>query len=366
MKKIISRLAIALVGMFLALSANAQTSDNPRKIWLVAHACNAHRWLQTALEDGANGVEIDVDCPKQISPTATYVDFSVAHDGYVTPEKRAEENRGIEDPNHHWVSLQEYLNFKEMDYISILWLDCKPEKPGQIYHLVKEVHRILEERYGSKDLVPFSIIYGVYYLPTLENVIGSDYTLKYQSTPLIDWLRDNLWENEGTGLACEGVNGGAKQYKTKETLEELDTFFKSHNFPAGKHFMSAGSGAWFFFFEDEDFLNGLRQAKEWRDQGRYCARTGFWTAGLEGAGLMFIPNQKDCARSKGTECDLILMDGQSDFFPATGLYPLFSHDAIRNFVNWFLIPNPGNSEYFQNNHGHYFLAGNRWEDPFYK
>ena len=93
MKKIISRLAIALVGMFLALSANAQTSDNPRKIWLVAHACNAHRWLQTALEDGANGVEIDVDCPKQISPTATYVDFSVAHDGYVTPEKRAEEKR---------------------------------------------------------------------------------------------------------------------------------------------------------------------------------------------------------------------------------------------------------------------------------
>ncbi|MCQ2075094.1 MAG: hypothetical protein MJY77_07945 [Bacteroidaceae bacterium] len=361
MKKIISRIAIVLAFAFMAVSANAQTSENPRKVWLVAHACNAHIWLKNALIDGANGVEIDVDCPKQISPTATYVDFSVAHNGYVTPEKRAEENRGIEDPDRHWVSLQEYLNFQEMDYISILWLDCKPKKPGQIYHLVKEVHRILEDRYGSKDLVPFSIIYGVYDLSTLRDAIGANYSLKYPSTPLIDWLRDNLWENEGTGLASEGEYGGA--FASEETtLEKLDDFFKSHNFPVGKHFMSAGHGAWFLPPYFPLYFIELRKAKNMRDQGKYCARTGFWTAGVQG--LQLFPSTQDCSESLGTECDLILMEAHNDFKPAHLFPHLFNHEAVFEYVrDFFRVDGDWYRKY---NHGHYFLAGNRWEDPFYK
>lgn len=59
---------------------------------------------------------------------------------------------------------------------------------------------------------------------TLQDDIDADYSLKYPGTQLIDWLRDNLWENEGTGFATEGTEGA---YKTKP-FEQLDAFFKSH------------------------------------------------------------------------------------------------------------------------------------------
>lgn len=374
MKKVISRIAIVLSGMFLALSANAQTSENPRKIWVVAHACNAHKWLQTALEDGANGVEIDVDCPKQVNPTSTYVDFSVAHDGYVDPERRALFNLrqyildddDLDDVSlYFYVSLQEYLNFKEMDYLSILWLDCKCKEPGQVYHLVKEVHRILLDRYGSKDLVPFSIIYGVYDMHTLEDAIGSSYSVKYSGTVLIDWLRDNLWENEGTGLACEGPAG---PYKTKGKLEDLEKFFNGHNFPKGKHFASMGTGGPFFTFK-WNMVDILVELKNWRNQGRYCVRTGAWTLGKEEYAMHFVPNKADYPKSYGTECDLVLVEAQNNFVPA-GVVPwLYDHFALQKFVRRFFTPGGTNgmdSYYRTYNRGHYFLAGNRWEDPFYK
>lgn len=368
MKKVISRIAIVLSGMFLVLSANAQTSENPRKIWVVAHACNAHIWLKNALIDGANGVEIDVNCAKDISPTATYVDFSVNHTGYASPEYRAKENAKLKDyPDRHWVSLQEYLNFEELDYISILWLDCKPEEPGQAYHLVKEVHRILEERYGSKELVPFSIIYGLYQLHTLRDEIGANYSLKYPSTPLIEWLRDNLWENEGTGLATEGTWGSC----TTIELEELEKFFNKHNFPVGKHFSSVGSGKPFAatFNKTPEMVNNLIKLKNWKNQGKYCVRTGAWTLNRSKYGPYMVPSKKDCPDSYETECDLVLMEAQNDFWPASHLKLLYDHFALQKFVRRFftLGGTDGKDSYYREyNHGHYFLAGNRWEDPFYK
>lgn len=364
MKKIISRIAIVLAGMFLALNANAQSNENPRRIWLVAHACNAHRWLQTAVQDGANGVEIDVNCADKISPTATSVDISVNHKAkYYSPKDREAINRGIKNRIDHWVSLQEYLNFEEMDKISILWLDLKPEKPGQVFHIVKEVHRILEDRYGSREAVPFSIIYGVYRMNTLKNPIGLDYSLSHSGMPLIDWLRDNLWENEGTGFACEGRHG---PYWTRETLEELKNFFNGHNFPKGKHFACQGTGLPFRMFFNKRMINTLVQLKNWRDDGSYCVRTGAWTMGKEEYGLQMISSKKDYPKSYGTECDLVLMDGRSDFFPAKSLAPGYDCLAVQKFVRRFFHPASADSYYSKYNRGHYVLAGNRWEDPFYK
>lgn len=365
MKKIISRIAIVLAGMFLALNANAQSSENPRRIWLVAHACNAHRWLQTAVQDGANGVEIDVNCADKIDPTATYVDFSVYHGhqgGYCDPAYRAKQNRGIKNPLDYYVSLEEYLKFEEMDNISILWLDAKCKNPVQVYHLVKEVHRILEDRYGSKELVPFSIIYGVYKMYTLRDNIGN--TVMYPNVPLIDWLRDNLWENEGINLACEGPHG---PYGTSETLEDLKKFFNGHNFPKGKHFASQGTGLPFMTFFNMKMVNTLVELKKMKEQGQYCVRTGAWSLGKAEYGLHMIPSKNDCPdKSYGTECDLVLMDGRSDFFPAKSLAPGYDCLAVQKFVQRFFRPTSADSYYYKYNRGHYVLAGNRWEDPFYK
>lgn len=363
MRKIISRLAIALAGMFLALNAIAQNNEYPRKIWLVAHACNAHRWLRTALEDGANGVEIDVDCPTKINPTATYVDFSVRHKGYASPEDRDSWNKSIKNPIDYYVSLEQYLKFEEMDKISIIWLDCKCKKPGQIFHLVKEVHRILEDRYGSKEAVPFSIIYGVYNVYTLRDPIGLDYSLSHSGVPLIDWLRDNLWENEGTGLACEGPHG---PYWTRETLKQLEIFFDGHNFPKGKHFASQGTGLPFKLFFNRKMLNILVELKKLKEQGRYCVRTGAWTMGKEEYALQMVTRKKDYSKSYETECDLVLVDGRSDFFPAKSLAPGYDCLAVQKFARRFFRPSASDSYYSKYNRGQFVLAGNRWEDPFYK
>lgn len=361
MKKIISRIALVLASICLTLNAIAQSSENPRRIWLVAHACNCHYWLQTALEDGANGVEIDVDCPTKIDPKATYVDFSVAHDGYASPEYRAEKNRKIKDPSLRWITLKDYLNFEEMDKISIIWLDCKCKRPGQVYHLVKQVHNILIDRYGSKEAIPFSIIYGVYNVYTLRDPIGLDYSLSDSGMPLIDWLRDNLWENEGTGLACEGPHG---PYWTRETLKQLEIFFDGHNFPKGKHFASQGTGLPFMTFFNMKMVNILVELKKLKEQGRYCVRTGAWTLGRAEYGLHMIPSKNDCPpKSYGTECDLVLMDGRSHFAPARSL-PSYDFWGVKKFVQRFF---KGPGEYYSKyNRGHYVLAGNRWEDPFYK
>ena len=365
MKKVISRIAIALAGMFLTLNAIAQNNETPRRIWLVAHACNCHKWLQTAVEDGASGVEIDVNCPLKIDPTATFVDISVNHKSrYYSPEDRAGFNKSISDPLKHWVSLQEYLNFNEIDKINILWLDLKPEEPGQVYHMVKEVHRILEERYGSKEAVPFSIIYGVYAMHTLKDVIGNAYSIKYSGTPLIDWLRDNLWENEGTGLATEGTSGSCRTIE----LKELKNFFESHNFPRDKHFSSVGSGLpfWTSFGLKPGMARNLITLKNWRDQGIYCARTGAWTLGQWEQGMRLILRKEEYSESLGTECDLILMEAQNDFFPSKFVPDDFDNAAVQKFVKYFLSPKDPKSDYSKYNRGRYILAGNRWEDPFYK
>ena len=365
MKKIISRIALVLAGICLTLNAIAQSNDNPRRIWLVAHACNCHRWLQTALQDGANGVEIDVNCPLKIDPTATYVDFSVFHGykgRYAPPEYRAKQNKG-KDPLDYYVSLQEYLNFEEMDNISILWLDAKCEEPGQVYHLVKEVHRILIDRYGSKEAIPFSIIYGLYKMHTLKDVIGNAYSIKYSGTPLIDWLRDNLWENEGTGLASEGRYGSCW---TSETLDQLNDFFKNHQFPIGKHFSSVGTGGPFPIRFTNDMVKSLDTLKNWRDQGKYCARTGTWTMGLEEYALLMIPSKEAYPKSKGTECDLILVEAQNDCLPPKRFKAWYDNYAVQKFVRRFFRPSSADSYYYKYNRGQYVLAGNRWEDPFYK
>lgn len=365
MKKIISRIALVLAGICLTLNAIAQSSENPRRIWVVAHACNCHKWLQTALEDGASGVEIDVNCAYNINPTASSVDFSVYHGhagGYCSPEYRARQNRGIKDPLKYYVSLEEYLKFDEMNKINILWLDAKCEEPGQVYHLVREVHRVLLIRYGSKEEVPFSIIYGFYKMRTLRGNIGN-YSLAYPSTPLIDWLRDNLWENEGINLACEGPCGPCK---TSETLEQLKDFFNEHNFPKGKHFASQGSGGPNYLCLTQNMINTLIKLKEWRNQGKYCVRTGAWSLSTDLYGRFMVPNKRDYPSSWETECDLVLMEAQNDFklpsiFPAD-----YDHYALQKFVRRFMRPGGQYSYYSEYNRGHYVLAGNRWEDPFYE
>ena len=60
MKSNFLRIYTALICLCISFYSNAQSGSSARPVWVVAHACNSPQCLFDALEDGANGVEIDV------------------------------------------------------------------------------------------------------------------------------------------------------------------------------------------------------------------------------------------------------------------------------------------------------------------
>lgn len=80
-------------------------------------------------------------------------------------------------------------------------------------------------------------------------------------------------------------------------------------------------------------------------------------------GLQVICSNDDYEDSYRTECDLILIECRNEFLPATLVPFLYSHQALKNYVDRFFKEN---GEYYKYNNGKYRIAGQREEDPFYK
>lgn len=372
MKKNFLRIYTALICLCFPFYSNAQNCPSARPVWVVAHACNSPQCLLDALEDGANGIEIDVATSTDYCKYGAEAFWSVAHDGFVSPEQMEIYNRDPErviNPNTRYVSLEEYLNLPEMDELSILWLDVKGAgKYFAIDVLVQHVHEVLEARYGRDEYgnvdVPYSIIYGAYGLDAMEQRKihfrpGDDET---NPPMVIDWLRDNLWENEGTGLAREGSTMFTYAAGTLDSLEEF--FVDEHDFPKEKHLMTNGFGwpYWPVFTRDSELTESLIEAKGLVEQDRYCVRTGTWSMELPHHGLQVICSEDDYKGSYKTECDLLLIECRNEFFPASIVPFLYSHDALKNYVNRFFKEN---GAYYKYNNGKYRIAGQRDEDPFY-
>lgn len=368
MKKYIISISSAFACIFLAFNANAQ-SNAARPIWVLGHACNSEQCLIDALADGANGIEIDVHSDDAHKNT----DWSVNHggkkkigyvwesEGYIPVDVRASRNKseGREGKKTKWVSLEEYLNFADMDKIAFLWLDIKTNDYAT--ELVEHVHKILEKRFNGKDNIPFSILYGLYdkkYLTinVKDNATGT-------SIAALEWYKKYLWPNEGIGLAREGST--RMTYYTA-TLTDLKKIYDKYQFPVGKHIMTNGFGWPYFpcFFWKSQISNTLIEAKELRNSGQYCVRTGTWTMERPWHGVQMVISQSDSKYwSYRSECDLILIECRNEFFPAENNLPGFNKNSLRDYVKWFFSPN---GCWWKYNNGNYRRAGQRKEDPFYK
>ena len=344
MRKEILALCLALGFLGTTSFANAQDSGDVlpgRPVWLVGHACNSERCLENVIEDGGCGVEIDVDTDANNKDSF----WSVNHGGFIT-RKTMDSRNAYRNPGNYYVSLEEYLNFGDMDNIIILWLDVKEGGSKYLKELVTHVHSILKVRYGSPENAPYSIIYGLYSMDSFEVMVGNEKT--------IDWLKRNLCPNEGINLACEGKSSG--KYAT-DSLPKLEKYFvNEHDFPIGRHFMTCGWGVSGAVNKGTIETVSLLEAKKLRDANRYCSRTGFWTSCKYSDVIWFI--DPDWA-GVHTDCDLILADCRSDF----NIPFITHHDALQRAVNDYF--NPKGTDYKKYNKGKCRLAV-KGKDKFYK
>lgn len=340
MKKNISKISLALACIFLAFNASAQ-----RPIWVVGHACNSEQCLIDALADGANGVEIDINS----DPAHCRTDWSINHDsGYLSSTVRDSRNKseGREGTKRKYVSLEEYLNFADMDKIAFLWLDIKTPEGENGIRLVEHIHDILNKRYHVYDekgnfqhnRVPFSIFYNFYHQDQL--------TINFDGLPAYYWYNKNLWENEALGLGREGSTN--YKYSTAELKDLRNNIFD--RMLRERHMMTNGYG-WPYgppFSWRSNISESLIQARKWRDSGEYCMRTGTWTMERGWHGVqMTIAEDISYHHSWQSECDVILIECRNEFFPAQAGLPGFNCTSLKDFVDCFLKPNGSWSSYNQ-------------------
>lgn len=340
-KNILLKTLAVFACMFSVLNANAA-----RPIWLVGHACNSEQCLIDALADGANGVEIDVNS----NVDNCRVDWSINHDsGYFSPEARKAKNTSEgRTGTRRYVSLEEYLNFAAMDKIAFLWLDIKTPDNNTVIGLVEHIHKILDKRYGdgtdysSLGKVPYSIFFNFYHQDQL--------TVEYEGLSALKWYASRLRPNEALGLGREGSTN--YKYST-ETLENLEKVFA--DFPKEKHMMTNGYG-WPYgppYSWRSQISESLIKAKEWRDAGRYCHRTGTWTMEQPRHGLqVIISGDISYHTSWLCECDVVLMECRNEFFPAMSGLPGFNRNSLHDFVEWFFKEGCWRDY----NNGRYYLA----------
>lgn len=328
----ISAMIICLLG--LSLNTNAQSG---RPIWLVGHACNSWQCLHDLIEDGGNGIEIDVHTDEAHKNS----DWSVNHglpwpfnQKYLDKDERNRRNQGRSWQNFY-VGLDEYLRFRELPEINFIWIDVKTGE--YLSELIDYVNKILYDEYESKGReVPFSILFGVYSTDHINRSID-----------------EKLKIYEGVGLACEGKESGGYATMSIENLKKWLPVSSYH------HCSTAGWGVptWYSYTVES---RALRAAKALKDKGEFCIRTGAWTMTKPVHGLQLLCSKADDKwDSYETECDLVLMECRNEF-AFGGL--LGTHYSVQKFVNWFFRTD---GCWYKYNNGHYRLARSRQEDPFY-
>ena len=103
MKRNFLKIYTALICLCISICSTAQPGS-ARPVWVVAHACNSPQCLFDALEDGANGVEIDIATSTDYCEYGADAFWSVAHDGFVSPEQMKIYNLAPErviNPNYY-------------------------------------------------------------------------------------------------------------------------------------------------------------------------------------------------------------------------------------------------------------------------
>lgn len=230
--------SILAVLLFSSICLNAQK----KPIWLVGHRCNSQESLAAALEDGGNGVEIDVRTPNNGAF------WCVDHD-YAWAESSCDGKKHL--------SLKQYLELPELKYgqFCLLWIDCKFPN---LKELVEYVHANIPNDIKGQ----FAITYSRYALSDINYYV----MVNGIAVHILDWLKENLWENEGISLGWE------------RNFDEYKALLDQHNFPYEKHFFTDGTWHSKKIKSGTRWHTSLKQACTYRDAGQFCRRVGMWTA----------------------------------------------------------------------------------------
>ncbi len=254
------RIALVAVCTFLMVCANAQ-----RPVWLIGHGANWGDSAEKLLNQGGNGVEIDVRCKGIIYGEDTKGQhWSVAHDMY-WPKSECD--------GKYQYSLEQYLQLNALKdpRFCLLWIDCKNDE--YLKELVEYVHK-----YIPSD-AKYAIVYNAY---SKENVRKN-----------IEWLADNLKPNEGLNFANLSIYDDDCLYD----------FLRAYDFPANQHFFTRGIFSLALVGRDSDARKDLTKANELKADGEFCSRTGAWTGDNGHNSYWFLDSEY---AGRPTDVDLVL------------------------------------------------------------
>lgn len=273
--------SILAVLLFSSICLNAQ-----KPIWLVGHRCNSRAPLAAVLEDGGNGVEIDVRTCNEGAFWCVDHDYSWAESS-------------CDGVNH--LSLKQYLALPELknENFCLLWIDCKHR---YLKELVEYVHANIPEDIKGQ----FAITYSRYDLSDIDYYVYDN----GHSIHILDWLKANLWENEGLSLGWE------------RKFDNYTALLNQHQFPYEKHFFTDGAFHSKQITKNSRWAISLRQAAAYRDAKQFCCRVGMWTASTAYDAYWFF----DPTYGGNMSCDVVMAECRK----TAGLVPLIaSHTALK-------------------------------------
>ncbi|MCQ2370280.1 MAG: hypothetical protein MJ007_07395 [Paludibacteraceae bacterium] len=247
------KIYLAIIGITVAISVSAQ-----RPIWLIGHGANWPYSLAAALNDGANGVEIDVKTKDDVKGSH----WCVGHDKYYKEQ----------DCTGNVMTLKKYLAQESLNdpRFCLLWIDVKTEK--YFKQLVEYVHKY------TPNGTEYSIVYNLY---TAGAVTGIE-----------QWLTDNLRDNEG-------INFG------DVSSDKLSNLFSGPNpkLPKEKHFFTRGIFNSKWITRDSDRRKDITYANNQKKQGQFCIKAGVWSASTASDAFWFFDSK---TADRDTDYDVVI------------------------------------------------------------
>lgn len=280
-RNILLKFGITLICLSISVFSFAS-----RPIWVIGHGANYLGSAQAALDRGANGVEIDVRAKASYAKEH----WSVTHSEYWTKDE-CDKGSG----SSYVFSLKKYLEQPILndERMKVLWIDCKNE--DYIVDLINLVHSL------TPNGTPYSIIYGFYYVTTLEKH-GKD-------------IRALLRDNEGINLGNQNIDAVKPWIGTG-----------SNQIPKEKHFFSKG-----YYRSSMVNKNHTIEARKLRDEkGEFCSRVAVWTNDWMKEARICVDSEY---AGKETNFDLVLAYYPEGLRPVATLSKWVLPDFIKEVVN---------------------------------
>ena len=139
-------------------------------------------------------------------------------------------------------------------------------------------------------------------------------------------------------------------------LNYNQNLFVRYNFPPSKHLFTYGYWNSTVITRHWKRVGYLKTAREYRAQGKFCSRVGFWTALKSWDAWWFL--DKDASNNGKTDCDMVMVEGRNDIKMPPWSNKLALQELIKEYFT------PGRKYYKKYNNGKLRLADRN--DKFWK